>query len=137
MPNFVNINRNGVLFQMQRAGVAHPHDVLPNPFMHSYHFCIDRHDVSLLRLAAQCIDIDLDFSKYFGAGEGANVVQVAGIVSRLQANEVDLGLTRKALCIEVDRQVTAHLTGIAHVRLEGFAVQLRAIDACRLRRCAP
>jgi hypothetical protein len=64
------------------------------------HLGVDADDIGALRRRAALLQLELDRSEHLRRGEGAQVVEVAGVVGRLQADEDHLGDALEALGVE-------------------------------------
>ena len=71
-------------------------------------------DIGLLTAAAAGFILQLDLGKYLGSQKLFEIVEIAGIVGCLQADEIQLGLTQKALDVKTGRD-----GGVRHIARGG------------------
>ena len=71
------------------------------------HFGVDADDVGALRRRAALLQVEPDRGEHLRRGEGAQVLEVAGVVGRLQADEDHLGDALEAFGVEARGQARA------------------------------
>jgi hypothetical protein len=95
VPGFVDGFRGRVDVFAQKPGEAHADDVAGGLFGHVENFGVERHDVGLLGAAALLHPVHLDLGEQLRGGVLTDVLEVAGVVGGLQADEVDLGVAHE------------------------------------------
>ncbi len=100
VPDFIKWFGRASFFFPDQAMETHADNVATSLFGDIENFSVELHNVGFLLRRAPFAHTQLDFSEHFRRGEFADVIEIAGIVGSLQANEVDLGVARKAFDIE-------------------------------------
>ncbi len=103
MPDFVEGRRCLAVFADQ-AAEADADDVAAGFLGHVDHLGVELGNIGCLLGTLALIDGQLDLGEHFRCGEFADVVQIAGIVGGLQADEVDLGVAHEAVGVKTGRQ---------------------------------
>ena len=117
VPDLVERLRRCIEFLADESGKAHTDNVARTFFRNVEDFSIDRDDVGLLRGLTTFGKTQLDLAKHFRRREFANVLEVAGIVRCLQANEIHFGIAYETIDIEIGRDKV----GAARSRRKGGA----------------
>ena len=95
----------GAVFLADQAVEMDADDVAAGFFRHVEHLGVELGDIGRLLGALALVDAHLDLGEHFRRGEFADVVQIAGVVGGLKANEVHLGIAHEAVDIEVGSPV--------------------------------
>ena len=106
MPDLVDTFGGGVDFFAQQAGEAHADDVTLGFLGYVDHLGVEGDHVGFLAGTGVIHPVHLDLGEHLGRGVFADILEIASVVGRLEADEVDLGVAHEGFGVEVGGNVT-------------------------------